>query len=273
MYSKLGIVAGGGSMPGRILDACRATGRDAFVLALENYADPALVASAPHAWVRLGAVGTALRLLRENDVSELILVGSIGRPSLSDLRPDGRALRFLANGLLSGGDDALIKALIREIEEKEGFRVVGAQDLLAGELAPLGCIGVHAPDELAESDIARGVAVARAMGAVDLAQSVVVQQGIVLGVEAVEGTDALIERTRSLRRGGPGGVLVKLPKPNQELRVDMPVVGVRTIERAASAGLRGVAVAANATLLLQRGAVIAAADNANLFLVGLASRS
>ncbi|MSO70788.1 MAG: LpxI family protein [Alphaproteobacteria bacterium] len=273
MHSKLGIVAGGGSLPGKILDACRATGREAFILALENHAEPALVANAPHAWVRLGAIGTALQILRDNGVAELVIAGKVGRPSLADLRPDGRALRFLASGLLSGGDDALVKAVIRELEHKEGFRVIGAQDLLAGEIASLGRIGTHAPDTMAESDIARGVAVARAMGAVDLAQSVVVQQGIVLGVEAVEGTDALLERTGALRRGGPGGVLVKLPKPNQELRVDMPVIGIRTIERAASAGLRGVAVAAGATLILQRDAVIAAADQAGLFLIGLATPS
>jgi len=160
--------------------------------------------------------------------------------------------------------------VIETREREEGFRVVGAQELLAGELAPSGRLGAHAPDAQAEADIVRGVAIVRALGAADLGQAVVVQQGVVLGVEAVEGTDALIQRAGDLRRGGPGGVLVKLPKPGQELRADLPVIGRRTVERAAAAGLRGIAVAAGATLVLERDAVIECADRGGLFLLGIA---
>ena len=266
---RLGIVAGAGALPARLLDACRATGRETFVLAIERHADAALVADVPHAWVRLGALGSAIKILRDNRVDEIVLAGSVGRPTMSDLMPDGRALRLLAKGVLSGGDDALLKSVIKTLETEEGFKVIGAQDLLAGDLAPEGRIGAHAPDAVAEADIARGIAILRAMGAADLGQAVVVQQGVALGVEAVEGTDALLERVGPLKRSGPGGVLVKLPKPGQELRADIPVIGARTAERAATAGLRGIAVQAGGALLLDRARLVDTADRAGLFLGGL----
>lgn len=157
------------------------------------------------------------------------------------------------------------------LEEEEGFRVVGADDILSGLTAREGVMGAVVPDEAAERDIARGVDVLQAMGAADVGQAVVVQDGIVLGVEAVEGTDALIARCGGLRREGPGGVLVKLGKPEQERRADLPTIGPETVARVREAGLRGIAVEAGATIMLSPSRVIAAADEAGIFLVGLRS--
>lgn len=268
MAPKLGILAGGGPLPGRLIEASRASGRDVFVLAFEHHADPTVVGRAPHAWVRLGAVGAALRLLRQNDVGDLVLAGPVGRPSLSELRPDATAVALMAKGLFRKGDDHLLRTIITVLED-EGFTVVGANELLAGDLAPLGRIGGLVADDVALEDVQRGAEVARALGALDVGQAVVVQQGIALGVEAVDGTDALLRRCGELRRDGPGGVLVKLAKPGQEQRADTPAIGPGTIRVAAAAGLRGIAVSAGLTLLLSREETIAAADAAGLFLMGI----
>jgi UDP-2,3-diacylglucosamine hydrolase len=148
-------------------------------------------------------------------------------------------------------------------------RVVGVQDVFADLLTPLGLLTRTQPDEGANNDIQRGIEVARALGRVDVGQSVIVQQGIVLGVEAIEGTDALIARSAGLRREGPGGVLVKLAKPQQDNRFDLPTVGLDTVMAAAKAGLRGLAIQAGRSLLVDRENACAAADKAGLFIVGV----
>jgi len=266
----LGILAGGGELPRRLVAACRDRARPCFVVAFEGHADAATVADVMHAWAPLGAAGRVFDLLRAAGVRDVVLAGSIKRPSLSSLMPDARGAALLARiGLRALGDDGLLRAVIAELE-REGFRVVGADDVLGDLPAPAGVLGRIAPDAQARTDIARGVAVARALGAVDVGQAVVVQQGVVLGVEAAEGTEALLARASALRRDGPGGVLVKLAKPGQERRVDLPTIGVATVDQAAAAGLAGIAIEAGATLMLDLPGVIAAADAAGLFLEGLA---
>jgi hypothetical protein len=269
MSSKLGIVAGGGDLPGRIAAACRATGREVFVLALQGQADPGIVAGAPHAWVRLGAGGTALELLRQAGVRDLVLAGWVRRPSLAAIRPDRITARFLAEvGARAFGDDSLLRLIARRLEQ-EGFRILSPQSILDDVLAPEGPFGRLAPDAEAEQDIARGIAVARALGAADVGQAVVVQHGLVLAVEAIEGTDAMLARAGALRREGPGGVLVKTSKPQQDRRLDLPAIGVETVRQAAAAGLRGIAVEAGGCLALDRPAIAAAADAAGLFVTGV----
>jgi UDP-2,3-diacylglucosamine hydrolase len=270
MAGKLGILAGGGELPGRIIAACRAAERPFFVLAFKDEVDPAILVDAPHAVIRMGAAGEGFRLLHEAGVEELVFAGGVRRPTVTSLRPDWRAAKFFARiGYRALGDNGLLSAVIKELEG-EGFRVVGADAILGGDLAPRGAFGRIAPDDRANADIAYGVALARAIGSLDIGQAVVVQQGIVLGVEAIEGTDALLQRCAGLRREGPGGVLVKLAKPGQERRADLPTIGVRTIQAALAAGLRGVAVEAGGTIVIDRGGVVAAADAAGLFVVGLA---
>ncbi len=269
MAGKLGIIAGGGDLPARLVTVCRASGREVFVLAFEGQTEPATVEGVEHAWVRLGQVRPALKALSGAGVEELVLIGPVKRPALSELRLDMRAARLLARiGADSLGDDGLLRAVIGALEG-EGFRVVGVDELVSDLLAPAGPLGAHVPDAQAESDIARGLDVARALGEADVGQAVVVQQGIVLGVEAVEGTDRLLARCAELRRAGLGGVLVKIKKPHQERRVDLPTVGARTVHAAAQAGLRGIALEAGGTLIVEREAVAGAADEAGLFVFGV----
>ncbi len=269
MTGKLGILAGGGDLPRRLIQVCRDGGRAVFVLAFEGQTDPQTTAGVEHAWTRLGATSAALRLLRAAAVSDVVMAGPMTRPALRDLRLDPLSVKILAKaGAAASGDDGLLRAIVGTLEGA-GFCVLGIDDVLGELLAPLGAYGRHTPDAQAERDIARGVAVARVLGAQDVGQAVVVQQGLVLGVEAVEGTDRLLDRCADLRRAGPGGVLVKLRKPQQDARVDLPTIGVHTVERAAAAGLRGIAVQAGGALVVDRPAVAGAADAAGLFVVGV----
>ncbi|MBI5164114.1 MAG: UDP-2,3-diacylglucosamine diphosphatase LpxI [Magnetospirillum sp.] len=268
MKPKLGIIAGEGGFPGLAIAACRAEGRPFHVLALDGHADPAVIGDAPADWIRLGQAGGGIEALRRANVSELVMIGGVRRPSLKDLAPDWWAARFFAKvGLKALGDDGLLRAIAAALED-EGFRVVGIDSVLAECLATAGPYGRVLPDAQALSDIARGRAVAAGLGALDVGQAVVVQQGLVLGVEAIEGTDRLLARCGNLRRAGPGGVLVKMKKPNQDRRLDLPTIGIATVEAAAAAGLRGIAVETGATLVLGRDAVASAADRLGLFVVG-----
>ena len=269
MSNKLGIIAGGGRLPRLVIDACQRAGRDCYVVALEGQADHATVQDVPHSWVRLGAAARALALARQEEVGEIVLAGHVKRPSLASLRPDWRTIRFLMRLGRSGlGDDGLLRRIVEEIEA-EGFHVVGADTIVPDLKAEAGALGRHAPDSQALDDIRRGADVLRAMSAADVGQAVVVQQGIVLGVEAIEGTDALLDRCAGLKREGPGGVLVKMRKSGQEDRIDMPTIGVDTVTGATRAGLRGIAIEAGGAMLIDRQALIERADEEGLFVVAI----
>ena len=268
MAGKLGIVAGSGALPGRVLEVCRQSERPVFMLAFEGGTEPATVESVEHAWTSFRTLGSALDRLRAAGVDELVLVGPLKRPSFKDLAGDVRIARFLARvGARSLGDDGLLRAVVSTLEE-EGFRVSGIDDYLGHMVAEARPYGRHRPSPSAERDLAQGFAVVRALGALDVGQAAVVRDGVVLGVEAQEGTDALLARCAGLAGAGRGGVLVKASKPGQERRVDLPVIGARTVEGADNAGLDGIAIQAGGVLVVDAAEVGAAADAAGLFVVG-----
>ncbi len=270
MSPTLGILAGGGRLPGQVAAAARAAGRAVFLVGLEGFADPAVLAPWPHEFIRILAAGRIIAALREHGCRDLVLVGPVRRPSLLDLRPDAEGARILARigRAAFAGDDGLLAAVVRVFSE-EGFRVVGAHEILNEALGPSGLLSRSAPDAVAMADIRRGITVARALGGVDVGQGCVVQQGVVLAVEAAEGTDAMLARCAPLARPGRGGVLVKLVKPDQDRRTDLPTIGPETLRGAAAAALRGVAFEAGGTILAERDATIAVADETGLFLLGL----
>jgi DUF1009 family protein len=268
----LGILAGGGTLPGRVAEAAVNQGRQVFLVALQGQADPSGVENHPHIWSRLGEAGRIIAELKNARVKDLVLAGAVRRPSLPELGLDWRGIQFFARvGARSLGDDGLLSAIARELE-LEGFTLIGA-DKIIGAPPAIGVLGRHAPDEQAIADIVRGVEVALALGMADVGQAVVVQQGLVLGVEASEGTDALLERAASLRREGPGGVLIKIAKPQQDHRVDLPTIGPQTIALAASAGLRGIAIEADKAIVLDRELVIDRADQTGLFVIAIDPKS
>lgn len=269
--SPLGIIAGGGELPRVLMEACRLNQRPYFVLALENAADEQTVTEAGDAvaWIRMGAIGKAFELLRRHGVSELVLAGRVTRPKLTSLRPDLKGTKLLARigGQLLSGDNELLSNIVDFLEE-EGFHVAGAEEIMRDLQAPEGMIGSLYPDKRAQADIEIGARMAKAIGALDLGQAVIVQNGLVLGVEAIEGTDALIRRCAPLRTEERGGVLVKVKKPQQERRVDLPTIGVETVERIAECGFAGIAVEAGASLVLDKREVARRADALGVFVIG-----
>ena len=267
---KLGIIAGGGSLPGMLIQHCQKTGREFFVLGIEGNADRAVVSDGiPHQWIRIGQAGTGFKRFNEEKVQEVVMIGTIKRPSFADLVTDLRTTAFFARiGMKSLGDDGILRAVVKEIEG-EGIIVRGIHEVMPDLLVKNGILGKIKPDKQAKADIKRGVEVALALGRLDVGQSVVVQQGLVLGVEGIEGTDELLRRCGGYRRKGDGGVLVKLRKPQQDMRIDLPTIGVQTLLRAKESGLRGVAVHTGNGLIVDEKDVIRQADKLGLFVMGV----
>lgn len=268
---KLGIIAGGGSIPKMLVKHCQKIGREFFVLAIEGNAEADLIDdnNIPHQWIRIGQAGTGFKRLAEEQVKEVVMIGTIRRPSFKDLIPDIRTTAFFAKlGLKSIGDDGILRALVKEIEE-EGMTVRGIHEVMSELLVKDGILGRYKPDKQAQEDLRRGLEVATELGRLDVGQAVVVQQGLVLGVEGIEGTDELIRRCGNYRRKGEGGVLVKLRKPQQDMRIDLPTIGARTIERAHETGLRGVVVHSGNGLIVNEAEVIRLADKYGIFIMGV----
>lgn len=266
----LGIIAGGGNLPKQVIGACQKSGRPYYVLGIENQTNPEILLDVPHGWVRPGAVGRGFTLLRENKVEEVVMVGYYSRPSWSELRPDFIGAQWLAKFVTKiGKDDGILRLVIQEFE-KEGFRIIGVEDIIGTEImAKEGVFGKHTPADTDWVSINRGLEVLHVLGKVDVGQSIVVQEGCVVGIEGMEGTDELMRRCQGLHPAGKGGVLVKIAKPRQDRRVDLPVVGERTIRVAIEEGIEGIAIQAGGVILLDQEKVIALADKAGLFIVGV----
>ncbi|MCC6597389.1 MAG: UDP-2,3-diacylglucosamine diphosphatase LpxI [Alphaproteobacteria bacterium] len=267
---KLGIIAGSGVLPARLAAACLKQNIEPFVVAFKGHTDAQTVQNLPHAWVHQGAAGRAMKILRKNGISDLVMIGAMRRPSLSELRPDFKTLAFFTKiGLKALGDDGFLKALRRYLEN-EGFRLYGAHVFLPDLLMPEGTAGRHQPNAQDWQDIKRGVNVLQTTGHLDIGQAVIVQNGYVLGIEAAEGTDALILRCAALKRKGPGnGVLIKLCKPGQDRDIDLPTIGPQTIKNLIDCGFSGLAVHADHSLIADINNVIALADTGNIFVTGL----
>lgn len=265
----LGVIAGAGMLPLRLLESCEKKGIDTFVVGFEGQTDPALTQGRNHMWTRLGAAGLVIKTLKRHGIRDLVLIGAIRRPSLSELVPDFRALDFFARiGMKALGDNDLLGA-IRKLLEEEGFCVHGVHRFAENLLADEGPVGRHIPSDGDWIDIRRGLEVLGALGPMDVGQSVIVQEGIVLGVEAAEGTDELIRRCKPLRRKGRGGVLVKICKFRQDRDMDLPTIGLRTALLAAESGLAGIVIHAGNSLVLDQEQVAEIADHHTMFVTGV----
>jgi DUF1009 family protein len=276
--SPVGVIAGGGVMPFAVADSLRARGLDPIVFALKGVCDPTATERFRHHWIAVGQYGRAKKLFRAENCKNLVFIGTLVRPALSEIRLDWETIRVMGRvwSAFRGGDDHLLSGIGR-IFEQEGFRLLGLKEVAPDLLMPEGCVTRTLPGQDAMIDIARGRDVLRALGPFDIGQAVVVIDGHVVGVEGIEGTDELLARIASLRAAGRirsakgRGVLVKAPKSGQDLRFDLPTIGSRTIERAAAAALAGVAVLAGNTVVADPQDMIEAADTAGLFVTGLPS--
>ena len=274
MTAPLGLIAGLGDLPVSIAENAVETGQGVYVLRLKGFEEPRLAAY-PGDVVGLGEVGKLYTLLKQAGCKDVLFAGIVKRPNFKDLKLDLRGAALLPKVIAEAGkgDDALLRLLVREME-KQGFNVVGSDEVNAGLLAPSGLIAGSQPIETALADIKRGAHVVAALGDLDIGQGCVVCEGLVLAVEAQEGTDAMLARIATLPeaiRGTPNarrGVLVKRPKPGQERRIDLPTVGLSTVEHVAAAGLAGLAVEAEGALMLGRDKMQAAAERLGIFIYG-----
>jgi len=280
----LALFAGRGELPHKIINHCHLQEQLLYLVAFEGQTDPELVNHHQphikgHIWTHFGAVGEILRYLKAKKVTHIVMAGGMHRPSWSEIKLDWKGTQWFAKlslskiglvkpGLGISGDDGLLSHIVNLLKE-EGFEMISATDILDDLLAPEGVLGLHQPDKADWQDILRGREVVCLMGVGDVGQAVVVQEGLVLGVEAIEGTEGLLSRCGTLRRKGRGGVLVKMAKPNQSRAVDLPTIGLATIHQAKAAGLRGIAVEAGSTQILDQKAVVEAADAAGLYLIGV----
>ena len=275
--SPVGLIAAGGAMPFAVADSLIARGLQPVLFAIKGACDATMVERFRHHWISVGQLGRATKLFREEGCRDLIFIGSLVRPALSEIRFDLGTLRAIPQIWASfrGGDDHLLSGIGR-IFERQGFRMVGIKDVAPDVLMPEGNVTSARPDDRSQADIAKGREVLRALSPFDIGQAVVVIDGHVVGVEDIEGTDGLLARIARLRERGrirvPAGrgVLVKAPKAGQDLRYDLPTVGPRTLEGAAGAKLAGIAVAAGNAIVAEPQAMIAAADKAGLFITGMA---
>ena len=271
---KLGLIAGGGELPVRLARQCVTSGRPLFVLRLKGMADPELAAF-DGADVGIAELGKGFSALKGAGCEAVCFAGIVKRPDFSALKPDFRGLKALPGVIASArhGDDALLRFLLGEFEA-EGFSVEGAHDVAAGMTLPRGPLGKLAPGAPHMTDVHKAFHVAGEIGRLDVGQGAVVCEGLVLAVEAQEGTDAMLDRCAGLPETLRGtldkrrGVLAKRPKPIQEQRVDLPAIGVATVRGAAKAGLAGIVGEAGKVLVLDHAAVAQAADECGLFVYG-----
>ena len=264
---KIGLIAGGGSFPLEFADAARRSGRQVFAVAYHGAADPDIGQRVQAVeWLHVGEIERLIRFFEENGVRETVIMGGVDkRVMFSDFRPDATALSLIA-GLTETHDDALLRRFA-DVLEKNGIMVRASTFLLPELLAPDGCWTNTSPDAAQQSDIAIGWKAAKAIGRLDIGQCVVVEKGSVLAVEAIDGTDATIKRGGRL--GGGQAVLVKVCKPHQDMRFDVPSVGPSTIDHMRASGVRVLAVEAGKTVVFDREKMIAAANDVNIAIVGL----
>jgi DUF1009 family protein len=275
----LALICGGGSLPLAVADSVTARGRKVLLFPLRGAADPKDFAGREHYWVHLGQFGTVARIARANGCRDIVCLGSVVRPSLWQLCPDFFTLKVLPQVVRAfrGGDNHLLSSVGRVIES-HGFRMLGAHEVAPEILVPEGTLGRCRPSEQDRADMALGFDYLHAAGPFDVGQAVVVANKHVLAVEAAEGTDQMLTRVAQLRAGGRiagragRGVLVKAPKPKQDRRFDLPSIGPHTIDGVVRAGLGGIAVAADETVIAEAERLIAAADAANVFIVGVLGR-
>ncbi len=271
---RLGLIAGGGGLPQAVAQRCEAEGRPIYIVRLEGFADPHL-ARWPGGDFGMAQIGAILKALKAEGCGAVCLAGIVNRPDFKSLKPDFKGATLLPGIIAAAakGDDALLRKILSAFEA-EGFIVEGADDILGGETLPPGPLGRVTPTPEQLEDLKKALYVAEKTGELDIGQGAVVCDGLVLAVEAQEGTDAMLRRVADLPvdlRGAVTdrrGALAKAPKPIQDLRVDMPVIGARTLELAAQAGLSGVGGVAGRLILIDRPAIIETADRLGLFVWG-----
>jgi len=263
-----GLIAGKGDLPCRIIEHFHKCSQPFHVVAFDGQTPPETVMGSDHLWVKLGTVSPIFDYFKKSGVTHLVLAGGIKRPTLSELSLDWAGTKLLTRiGFKSLGDDGLLSAIVKVFEE-QGITVVGADEILQDILVPQGQMTQKTPCDDDFKDIERGIEILKKLGEVDVGQAAVIQQGLVLGLEAIEGTSDLIERIRPYQRTGRGGLLIKMAKPHQNLKVDLPTIGPETIEKMHQSGLIGIAIESGRSQILNKEKTLALANQYGIFVYG-----
>ncbi|PIW31980.1 MAG: DUF1009 domain-containing protein [Rhodobacterales bacterium CG15_BIG_FIL_POST_REV_8_21_14_020_59_13] len=272
-WKRLAIIAGGGEVPLLIAQGEIDAGRNPFIIEVTGFADQDYTPYERAAYP-VTKIGGMQKAMREAGCDAVCFIGRITRPDFKSLMGlDTAAMALLPKITQAAryGDDALMRVIIDSFEHK-GLRAIGADQALASLVPQAGVLGAVEPGASALADIEKALQIARAIGALDIGQGAVVVNGLVLAIEAQEGTDAMLARIAKLpadirgKSDGRIGVLAKTPKPQQERRIDLPTIGIRTIDGVSRAGLAGIAIHAGSALIPRRDETIAAADAAGIFI-------
>jgi len=266
---KVAIIAGDGDIPIQLIDECIKQRREYLIIVIKGHGNELLKKYNSDFDLSLSKIGKAIKFARSKDVNDVIMVGSIRRPSLINMIPDLWTAKFLTK-LRSKmqGDNSILSLLAKELE-LEGFNILAPENILPKLLCPIGNISKLKPNAKQKKDILRGFEIAKQLGKFDIGQSLVIQNGLVLAVEGAEGTDKMILRSKALKKENNGAIFVKVIKPNQDERVDRPVIGIDTIKSIAKAGIDGIAIEGNSVFILNSNEVVKYADNKRLFIVGV----
>jgi len=265
ILAALGIIAGNGVYPRLLADSARNAGAKKIVAAaFTNETDPALTQNVDLIeWMRVGQLNRLLKFFRDQDVHHAIMAGQIAPKNLFDLRPDWKALLLLEK-LKQRNAEAIFTAIADELAKIE-VDLLPATTFLEDSLAPAGLIAGPKLSRREEEDVDLGWKIAKEIARLDIGQTVIVKNGTIVAIEALEGTNDAIKRGGALAR--KGAVMIKVAKPNQDMRFDVPVIGVETIRVAAEAKLRVIAIEAGKTLLLERDAIVDFAGRSKISLV------
>jgi UDP-2,3-diacylglucosamine hydrolase len=264
--SKLGIIAAKGSLVEELVEYAVNTD-GAFIVALEGEADPKMVSKLDHIWVKLGEVGKAVTAMKEAGVKEVVIIGSLYKPDIFKIKVDflgAKLLAIIAKNKFFGDNNLFLT--IAGFLENQGFKLIGVHEILRHLVVEEGVFTKIKPDAQDEIDIELGIEVVRQLGKLDIGQSAIVENKVVLSVEAIEGTDALIQRSAEYKRDNKmSGILVKFSKPDQELRIDLPTIGINTIKNLHEAGFKGLIIESKKTIFLDQEKVIEYANKHKMF--------
>lgn len=270
--NTIAIIAGAGALPSLLVSHLKLIKKPFVLVCLAGNASATIAKGTKHIVAKVGEVGKILAFLKNNHVKELVFAGKVQRHSGGSIKFDIRALTILGKiglEILKSGDDKVLSHIVKLLE-KQGFRVIGPEKLLPKLLMPSGILGKVKPSKQDYKDISVGKEVLAALGASDVGQAVIVENGYVLGIEAAEGTDKLISRCGKLKKEKSGvGALIKMKKLNQETRIDLPCIGIETLTKLSKAGFRGLALEAGGSLIIDIDAVIKKANELKLFLFGI----
>lgn len=268
---QIGIIAGSGELPEIIARDAKDRGYEVIIMALEDLASPALKDLSDHIqWINVGKIGSLIAALKDSGISEVIMAGKVPKSIIykSKVAPDLRAIKLLFS-LKDKSDDSILNAFSKELAN-EGITVINTAAFSPRLLTPSGVLTRNAPSKEEWYDIEFGWRIAKAIGDLDIGQTVVIKGQAVMAVEAIEGTDETIRR--GCKWAGDGAVVVKVSKPQQDMRLDVPVVGPSTLQTMIDARARVLAIEAERSIIIKRDNLIKEAEDSGISIVGMSQQ-